>query len=114
MVQWLRLRTSSARGAGSIPGRGMKIPHATWCCQKMEGKILEDMPTLLPLGGCGECLPVGAEGCGEWEMPLRDSEIKSRETEKQRQGGTQMTKEERRGLKGSKMGTEENRNLPER
>ena len=27
-VQWLRLCTSSVGGAGSIPGRGTKIPHA--------------------------------------------------------------------------------------
>ena len=25
---WLRLHASSAGGAGSIPGRGIKIPHA--------------------------------------------------------------------------------------
>ena len=34
-VQWLRLCTSSAAGAGSIPGWGTKIPHAAaWCDQK--------------------------------------------------------------------------------
>ena len=27
-VQWLRLHTSTAGGTGSIPGWGMKIPHA--------------------------------------------------------------------------------------
>ena len=27
-VQWLRLRSSEAGGAGSIPGPGAKIPHA--------------------------------------------------------------------------------------
>ena len=27
-VQWLRLRTSTAGGTGSIPGQGTKIPHA--------------------------------------------------------------------------------------
>ena len=26
-VQWLRLRTSTAGGAGSIPAQGTKIPH---------------------------------------------------------------------------------------
>ena len=31
VVQWLRLRASTAGGAGSIPGRGTKIPHAAWC-----------------------------------------------------------------------------------
>ena len=25
---------SNAGGMGSIPGRGAKIPHATWCSQK--------------------------------------------------------------------------------
>ena len=28
MVLWLRLHTSNARGTGSIPGWGAKIPHA--------------------------------------------------------------------------------------
>ena len=28
-VQWLRLHTSNAGGAGSIPGQGAKIPHAS-------------------------------------------------------------------------------------
>ena len=28
-VQWLGLRVSTARGVGSIPGWGTKIPHAT-------------------------------------------------------------------------------------
>ena len=27
---WSRLHASNARGMGSIPGRGTKIPHATW------------------------------------------------------------------------------------
>ena len=34
MVQWLRLYTSSARGADLIAGWGTKIPHAAWCSQK--------------------------------------------------------------------------------
>ena len=29
-VQWLRCCTSTARGAGSIPGQGNKIPHVMW------------------------------------------------------------------------------------
>ena len=33
-VQWLRRRASNARGMGSIPGGGTKIPHAVWCDQK--------------------------------------------------------------------------------
>ena len=28
-VRWLTLHASTARGVGSIPGRGTKIPHAT-------------------------------------------------------------------------------------
>ena len=28
MVQWLRLRASTAGGVGTIPGLGTKIPHA--------------------------------------------------------------------------------------
>ena len=35
-VQWLRLHASTAGGAGSIPGRGTKIPHAAWHSQKNE------------------------------------------------------------------------------
>ena len=30
VVQWLRLRTSSAGGIGLTSGPGTKIPHATW------------------------------------------------------------------------------------
>ena len=37
-VQWLRLRASTARGMGSIPGQGTKIPHATWHGQKIKKK----------------------------------------------------------------------------
>ena len=29
VVQWLRLCASTAGGAGSIPGWGIKIPHAS-------------------------------------------------------------------------------------
>ena len=34
VVQWLRPRASTAGGAGSIPGRGTKIPHASRHGQK--------------------------------------------------------------------------------
>ena len=34
MVQWLRVCTSTAGVAGSIPGQETKIPHATWCRKK--------------------------------------------------------------------------------
>ena len=30
-VQWLGPRACSAEGAGSVPGRGTKIPQASWC-----------------------------------------------------------------------------------
>ena len=32
-VQWLKLRTSTAGGMGSIPGQGTKISHAARCGQ---------------------------------------------------------------------------------
>ena len=31
VVQWLRPHASSVVGAGSIPGGGIKIPHAVLC-----------------------------------------------------------------------------------
>ena len=34
VVQWLRLHASNARGTGSIPGQGTKIPQAVQCHQK--------------------------------------------------------------------------------
>ena len=42
MVQWLRLHASNAGGASSIPGRGTKIPHATWRSQKIRKKKKKD------------------------------------------------------------------------
>ena len=38
VVQWLRLHTSNAEDAGSIPGQGTKIPHATQWGQKKKPK----------------------------------------------------------------------------
>ena len=38
-VQWLGLHTSTEGDTGSIPGRGTKIPHATWCGQKTKKKF---------------------------------------------------------------------------
>ena len=32
--QWLRICASTARGTGSIPSQGAKIPHAMWHGQK--------------------------------------------------------------------------------
>ena len=34
MVQWLRLCASNAKGMGSIPVQGTKIPHAAQCGQE--------------------------------------------------------------------------------
>ena len=36
VVQWLRLRTSTAGGTGSIPGQGTKIPQAAQHCQNKQ------------------------------------------------------------------------------
>ena len=38
MVEWLGLRASTARGTGSIPGRGTKIPQAVQLGQKKKKK----------------------------------------------------------------------------
>ena len=35
VVQWLRLCACNAGDVGSIPGWGTKIPHASWCSQKI-------------------------------------------------------------------------------
>ena len=34
VVQWLRLRASTAGGVGSIPGQGTKIPASVWPGEK--------------------------------------------------------------------------------
>ena len=39
MIQWLRLHTSNARGANSIPGQGTEIPHAIWHSQKKKSYL---------------------------------------------------------------------------
>ena len=41
-VQWLRLHASTSGGAGLIPGRGTRIPHAAQSGQKKKKK-LEDI-----------------------------------------------------------------------
>ena len=38
MVQWLELQAFTAKGPGSIPGQGIKIPQAVWCRQNRENK----------------------------------------------------------------------------
>ena len=35
VVWWLRCHTSTAKGTGSIPGQGAKIPQAVWHDQKI-------------------------------------------------------------------------------
>ena len=37
-VEWLTHHTSIARGMGSSPGQGTKIPQAMWCGQKEKEK----------------------------------------------------------------------------
>ena len=36
VAQWLRLRAANAESAGSIPGQGTKISHATQCSQRIK------------------------------------------------------------------------------
>ena len=40
-IQWLRLPTSAAGSAGSIPRQGTKIRHAGWCSQKLKRKMTQ-------------------------------------------------------------------------
>ena len=44
-VQWLRLCTPNAGGAGLIPGRGTRILHATWSRLKKKKKKKKDTYT---------------------------------------------------------------------
>ena len=48
VVQWLRLRASTAGGTGSIPGQGTKIPHAV-----PHGQKRKDIWCMIPL--CNIC-----------------------------------------------------------
>ena len=36
VVQWLGLHAFTAKGMGSIPSQGTKIPQATWCGQNFK------------------------------------------------------------------------------
>ena len=36
MLQWIRLRASTAEGVGSVPGQGTKIPHTKQHDQKIK------------------------------------------------------------------------------
>ena len=57
MVQWLRLCTSSAGGAGLIPGQGTKIPHAVGCSKKKKKKNKKLTSQIMPLLTEVHCLP---------------------------------------------------------
>ena len=48
VVHWLRLHASTAGGAGSIPGQGMGILHASLCGQKKKKKKKENATIGLP------------------------------------------------------------------
>ena len=46
MVQWLRLRASTAGVMGSIPGGGIKIPHAVNHSQKTKPTHIQKIISL--------------------------------------------------------------------
>ena len=50
VAQWLRLQASTAGGMGSVPGQGIKIPHAAWWSQKVGGKkwmrMIKSIPSI--------------------------------------------------------------------
>ena len=47
-IQWLRLHTSTAGAVDSIPGHGIKIPHAT-DCDKKKKKSMGLLPSLVDM-----------------------------------------------------------------
>ena len=48
MVQWLGLHASTARGMGSIPGQGTKIPHAAHHGQKKQKQKQKNLNQAIP------------------------------------------------------------------
>ena len=64
MVQWLRRHASTAESTSSIPGWGIRIPHATRCSQKKRrrdgesrdgrGRVGEEKEKKLSFGSCNE------------------------------------------------------------
>ena len=46
VVQWLRFHAFIAGGTSSIPGWGIKIPHAAWCGQKKTQQTISDFLSL--------------------------------------------------------------------
>ena len=71
-VQWLRLRASSAGGAGSIPGQGTRIPHAAWRGKKKK-KISSPREEV-------QLEQFGSQVRLEAEWPLGTNEAHTRET----------------------------------
>ena len=75
-VPWLRFRAPSAGGAGSIPGWGIKIPHAVQCSQNFFLKKGKNWG--FPGGAVVENLPANAgdtgssPGLGRSHMPRSD------------------------------------------
>ena len=60
MVQWLRLRTSSAGGTGSIPGRGPKSLHAARCSHKSINKNKLFLLVMCFCGSKGQLSPLAS------------------------------------------------------
>ena len=72
-VQWLRLHTSAAGGAGSIRGRGTKILHALkhgqkkkvqWLWLTTDTSLERDLTAGCALGGASRAMRKGKEGEG--------------------------------------------------
>ena len=62
VVQWLRLHASNAGGAGSIPGRGTKIPHTAWHGPKIKKTKKTTKQSTVSLGS-PVCRLWGVRGC---------------------------------------------------
>ena len=72
VVQWLRLHASTAVGAGSIPGQGTKIPHATQHGQTKKEKEKEKRYIGLLSPRTSECDLIWKQGL------YRDNRVKMR------------------------------------
>ena len=48
-VQWLGLRTFTAEGLGSTPGRETKVPQDVWCSRKKKNVVKEDASRLFQI-----------------------------------------------------------------
>ena len=49
VIQWLRLRDSTARVLGLAPDQGTKFPHGRWCGQKSKTTATITKKSLLPM-----------------------------------------------------------------